>query len=65
MKYPEQIYHERIKVLEAALVGIRAEIEDMDNPFDASASGEMHYGFETAVEHATNLINAALGKAEQ
>ena len=46
--------------LREALEGIKAAVDDLDNPFDASASGEMHYGFERAVDDATLVIEAAL-----
>lgn len=46
--------------LRAALEGLKAAVDGLDNPFDASASGEMHYGFERAVDDATLVIEAAL-----
>ena len=46
--------------LREALEGLKAAVDDLDNPFDASASGEMHYGFERAVDDATLVIEAAL-----
>ena len=52
---------DRAKELEDELIGIRAAIEDMENPFSGGGAPEMHYGFERAIEDATNLINEALG----
>lgn len=49
--------------LREVLIGIRAEIDDMENPFNGGGAPEMQHGFETAVEHAVNIITEALGDA--
>ena len=53
-----------IERLREALIGIRAEIDDMDNPFNGGGAPEMAHGFETAVEHAVNIVTAALEGGE-
>ena len=45
--------------LREALIGIRAEIDDMENPFNGGAP-DAEYGFETAVDQAVNIVTAAL-----
>jgi hypothetical protein len=42
------------------LIGIRAKIDDMENPFNGGGAPEMEHGFEVAVDDATNIVTAAL-----
>ena len=46
--------------LREALIGIRAKIDDMENPFNGGGAPEMEHGFEVAVDGATNIVTAAL-----
>ena len=46
--------------LREKLIGIRAEIDDMENPFNGGAFVDAEYGFETAVDQAVNIVTAAL-----
>ena len=46
--------------LREALIGIRAKIDDMENPFNGGGAPEMEHGFEVAVDGATNIATAAL-----
>lgn len=50
--------------LREKLIGIRAEIDDMENPFNGGGAPEMAHGFETAVEEAVNIVTAALEGGE-
>lgn len=50
--------------LRERLIGIRAEIDDMDNPFDSHSAPEKQYGFEVAVDQAVNIVTAALGETK-
>lgn len=40
----------------AVLAAIRAEIEDIENPFNGGGAPEMAHGFEQAVENIMDLI---------
>ncbi len=50
--------------LREKLIGIRAEIDDMENPFNGGGAPDAEYGFEVAVDQAFNIVTAALEGGE-